>query len=362
MFALPFMSCLFSEIHRRRVSTCFLAACALATLPLRAADVFRITRENRAALPAGKEADGRIGDWLIRNDRVVAVVGDAAPERDANQMTESVQGAVLDFTTRKDNNDQLTAYYPMGYRLDVPAAVRAERVSRTDGTAELRMTRLPTPDAPCLCITTYTLADGDDCLHVRTVYENPSAAACSVETDDRLKCDNNIQCLQSDAVQPVLVLDDPWDHAAYGICSDDGKTQRPRQELNRAEFRNMLLQVYYPALSPEQKPVALAPGARLELDRALIVGPDAAHVQMIAAAYLRRLGRSGPAADLVGLRFTETAGAPIPDVFVTVAGPHGVYATSAISDGDGRVSLPWRMTPMKSLRPRWVGRPSSPLS
>jgi hypothetical protein len=45
----------------------------------------------------------------MKNDKVVAVIGQAAMGREANMRVQSVQGAVIDFTSLADNNDYLAA-------------------------------------------------------------------------------------------------------------------------------------------------------------------------------------------------------------------------------------------------------------
>src|SRR3546814_899828 len=87
-----------------------------------AGEIVRLTSKNLHLVPKGKEVDAMIGDWVIKNDKVVAVIGDIYEDREANQMVSSIQGAIIDFTSLKDNNDQLTVYYPQGARIDVPSA------------------------------------------------------------------------------------------------------------------------------------------------------------------------------------------------------------------------------------------------
>src|ERR1700748_3817444 len=87
-----------------------------------AGEIIRLTRHNLSLLPHGKEVDGMPGDWLLRDDKVVAGVGSAAFDREGNQMVSSIQGALIDFTTRSADNDQLVVYYPQGARVDVRSA------------------------------------------------------------------------------------------------------------------------------------------------------------------------------------------------------------------------------------------------
>src|SRR5688572_588346 len=70
-------------------------------------------------LPRGKEADGIIGDFVLRNDRVEAVVSGNLPRRRANMSTfygadGVTPGCLYDLTLRGSHNDQITIFCPSG--------------------------------------------------------------------------------------------------------------------------------------------------------------------------------------------------------------------------------------------------------
>ena len=76
-----------------------------------------IGRHNTDLLPKGKEADGILGDFVLRNNKVHALVSGAQPLRRANMTTDYVQvlqGCVYDLDLRGEDNDQLTAFRPGG--------------------------------------------------------------------------------------------------------------------------------------------------------------------------------------------------------------------------------------------------------
>ena len=82
-----------------------------------APEAFEIGSSNKDQLPRGKEADGIIGDYLLRNDRVEAVISGNLPLRRANMST--FYGAngitpvcLYDLTLRGTNNDQITVFTP----------------------------------------------------------------------------------------------------------------------------------------------------------------------------------------------------------------------------------------------------------
>src|SRR5205085_2125158 len=92
-----------------------LAACLwlLAAVPAGAAELAVLTNDTWDHLaPAGKEADCILGDFAFRSDRLLAVVGQPLPTRNANMTIRQVGGAVIDLTLADRPNDQLGAFFP----------------------------------------------------------------------------------------------------------------------------------------------------------------------------------------------------------------------------------------------------------
>ncbi|MFO0899978.1 MAG: hypothetical protein U0836_21305 [Pirellulales bacterium] len=93
-----------------------------------AADLVVLSAENWDAFaPAGKEVDAIYGDLVLRNDQVVAVIGQPVETRHANLAVRFVGGAVIDFTPRAAQNDQLAAFYPGGGSYVLAAATSRRR-------------------------------------------------------------------------------------------------------------------------------------------------------------------------------------------------------------------------------------------
>ncbi|MEX2580820.1 MAG: CehA/McbA family metallohydrolase [Verrucomicrobiales bacterium] len=72
-------------------------------------------------LPGGKEADGIVGDFVLRNDRVEVVVSGDLPLRRPNMSAfygddNHTPGCLYDLTLRDANNDQITIFTPSGQR------------------------------------------------------------------------------------------------------------------------------------------------------------------------------------------------------------------------------------------------------
>lgn len=90
------------------------------TLPLRSAEVFEASLGREAELPQGKEADGIRGDFVLRSDKVEAVISQNAPNRRANMSTfygedGVTPGCLYDLTLRGAANDQLVVFGPCGH-------------------------------------------------------------------------------------------------------------------------------------------------------------------------------------------------------------------------------------------------------
>src|SRR5262245_7380252 len=65
-------------------------------------------------VPEGKEVDAIYGDFILRHDKIVAVIAQAIPTRNANMTVRNVGGCLIDLTLRDRPNDQLSAFYPHG--------------------------------------------------------------------------------------------------------------------------------------------------------------------------------------------------------------------------------------------------------
>jgi len=80
-----------------------------------AVEAVEIQLANRDLLPGGKEADGILGDFILRNNRIHALISGAQPLRRANMRTENnfvTQGCLYDLDLRGAHNDQITAFRP----------------------------------------------------------------------------------------------------------------------------------------------------------------------------------------------------------------------------------------------------------
>ena len=95
----------------------FLSILALASPLWGKVEVFEISKDNVNLLPEGKEADGIIGDFVIRNKAIECVIGGSAANRKANMgafwgADGVTPGCLYDLCLRGSKNDQLTIFSP----------------------------------------------------------------------------------------------------------------------------------------------------------------------------------------------------------------------------------------------------------
>jgi len=82
-------------------------------------EVFEVSSANTSELPKGKEADGIIGDFVLRNDHVEALISGNLPNRKANMgvmYDAPTPGCLYDLCLRGSDNDQLTYLGPGSLR------------------------------------------------------------------------------------------------------------------------------------------------------------------------------------------------------------------------------------------------------
>ena len=105
--------------NMKKTSALIGLASLIAATAMAAPEAFEIGPDNTDQLPRGKEADGIIGDFVLRNDKVEAVISHNAHLRRANMSTfygdnGVTPGCLYDLTLRGSNNDQITVFTPSG--------------------------------------------------------------------------------------------------------------------------------------------------------------------------------------------------------------------------------------------------------
>ncbi len=252
------------------IATRFLLACVL-LVPLverflclercLGAEIIRITADNYdSVVPVGKEVDAIIGDWVIRNGRLVAVIAQPAEWRHANLTIRNVGGCLLDLTVRGAENDQLGVLMPLGNRYvyrrasgndgrswieiaaddvvtpvdpnapDAAVAVDGNRVElrfRSNGAADGSYCRL-----------TYRLDDRASELEIETLVVNPTGTEIRVPLRDAMRADrtfaDGIDSAGTTAASPVFWVQDASFRQAYAVRAEG-------YEPNKAEGRGPIV-------------------------------------------------------------------------------------------------------------------------
>jgi hypothetical protein len=211
------------------VGFAFLAV-VLTGLPAPAAELVKLTPENwDEYVPEGKEVDCIYGDFVLRNDRITAVIAQPIAGRNANMTVQNVRGAIIDLTLRDRPNDQLSAFYPGAARY--PLEWRGARTeAKTSGDAKQYTTTLKgmnvkvtlgagaAENQPAVAVE-YELSDGSPAVIVATTYENPYDRPLEVELTDSLRADRSFT-MNSDRDRNVFfVYDEAWGQA-YGFTAE----------------------------------------------------------------------------------------------------------------------------------------------
>jgi hypothetical protein len=156
----------------------------LLAAPLSAAEVFEAALGREAELPKGKEADGILGDFVLRSDKVEAVISHNAPNRRANMSTfygeDGVSpGCLYDLTLRGANNDQLVAYGPCGH--GSVSYVKIANV-KEDGAAAVESVTTAAKNGGVFKRHEYRVKDGVQGIFITTVLRNESDKPQKVNT------------------------------------------------------------------------------------------------------------------------------------------------------------------------------------
>lgn len=289
-----------------------LALCFTLTRALAAPEAFEVGLAQKDQLPGGKEADGIIGDFILRNDKVEAVISGNLPLRRANMSTfygsEGITpGCVYDLTLRGANNDQLTYFGPAAQQGSV-SWVRVVKDGR-DGEAVIETVVTGANHGGVARYHTYTLRDGWPGLRITTTIVNESAEPKKIDLAGRVT-----NFLRTGIAQGINWVDaiDPADKAGYAY----GNLSAPENYGTGKDY-------------------TLAPGASATVVRFLAVGPSP------VAALGEVVRQRGQAAGEVSGVLRDAKGAPATtaQVLVRSAGPNDQNFGVAHPDAQGRVAF-----------------------
>ena len=302
--------------------------------PALAVEVAEITPANHDALaPAGKEADWIFGDYVLRNDKITAVIAKPIQSRNANMTVRNVAGALIDLTFRHRPSDQLSCFYPGG--AEIPIRFLKHRVA--DNKATVTVSSDWRDDQPEMRVD-YMLREGEEFITVVSTFSNPHAEAITFPLRDSVRADRGF----THAVQDSLyVCEDLRWRQAYGI-SVQNHTIKPRGDT--LDNGRPMLDYFH----GESATVTLEPGESYQLTRRLIPAESAMSVKSLAAGDTIRVAVS--VTDLSGFvskaavkvtRGDEVVGMALtPEIGpLLVHLPGGEYQFEATGLGRGSVAL-----------------------
>lgn len=306
-------------------------------------------------VPKGKEVDAIYGDFVLRNDRIVAVIANPVRGRNANMTVKEVGGSIIDLTVRGNPNDQLSAYYPgarrFPYQLDSVLAkghVSAEPRGAAEGdsmvlrvtdgklsptveivrgdTVQLSLMAPATEDRPMVRLT-YTLQNGWPAVEIRSEFFNSGSTAIPLTLVDDFRADRTFTTASPGPAPLVWFYDRSWGQA-YAVLSSSlpmrlsGSPADPRV----IEF-----------LKDSSPTVQLAPGNSIQLTRSVVPGPDLVSVKAAAA----RITNANPDLTIHQIELKDSAGRGIADADLLINAGGELYGNARTgSDGTASLELP----------------------
>ncbi len=251
-----------------------------------APEAFEVGPKDTNKLPKGKEADGIIGDFVLRNDKVEALVSCNAPLRRANMSTfygadGITPGCLYDLTLRGADNDQLVVFTPSGQQGRV-SWVRIAKDGK-DGEAVVETVVTAANNNGLYKRHEYRLRDGWQGLLITTTYRNEGKESRKGTVEDRWT-----KFASTGTAGEITWADaeDPADKAGYAYAWE-ASDKAPTKE------------------------VELKPGAEISFARFLAVGTSPAEALGVVAA---RRGAAGTVAGSV----TDASGKAITTATIAV--------------------------------------------
>ena len=292
----------------------------------RAAEIIRLSEATwDNASPHGKEVDCIYGDWVMRNDQIVAVIADAVAGRNANMTVRNVRGAVIDLTLRKQPNDQLSAYYPLNaqYEFSGPLNVDGSPTSATtsQGDQVTLLFRGPAADGHSSADVLYELASDAPWLKITTRVTNTSEQPLELKLSDAIRADGEFEFGQLAETGLFWAGDHYW-RQTYGALLAGTDWQFVTSSLKRGDRPELKLA----PKNGQEEP--LAPKETREIVRYLF--PSVSTVDAVATA---RQFRKLPLAELV-LTVSDASGA-IDGAEVSLKSATGEVYAKAHTDPQG---------------------------
>ena len=205
------------------VALIVLAAARVSAKP----EAIEIGPHNKDLLPGGKEADGIVGDFLLRNDMVEAVISHNAPLRRANMSTfygaaGVTPGCLYDLTLHGQNNDQITIFCP-SYQQGPVSYVRIANSGPEEAAVETVVTAAKNDGVFKRHL--YRLRDGWQGVLVVTTIRNEGDKPVTMRADDRWT-NFRVGGVAFDGIMWADAID-PADKAGYAYAGISPEGNKP---------------------------------------------------------------------------------------------------------------------------------------
>ncbi len=318
------------------------------------AEIAVLTESDYGALaPAGKEVDAILGDYVLRNDRIVAVVAYPSPGRHANMYVTRVGFGLIDLTTREDPRDLLTVFRPGGdifecERPEASAAAEGEELAAGDPAAGgilsgERVSLSCSAEVDSLRVThAYELRTGEPFLTVTTTLTNPTADRRGTELGDALRAEGPSFGKVADGIVGLVWAYDRWFGQAYGVWGDGLKARVVSDE--RATVIRWI--------GPDEEFPMLEPGQTVRFTRRIMPAADTFAIRAVEAVLMGRSLRR------IEIRTLDAGRRPAPFADVALVAGGELFAEGRTGadgrleivapDGDSRVEGSWLGYPARS--------------
>ena len=235
-------------------------------------DAQQITESNYDQLvPAGKEVDAIYGDYVIANEKMMAVI--AAPKftRHANMTVRYVGGCLIDFAAKESQSDQLSAFYPGRTQF------RYRDAEVTDSGISMISTG---SDSKPECKVTYKPLDGYSAIKITSTFTNTTASDWTLRLEDSLRIDSRNEDIErsKNGTADLFYSHDIYWQQAYAVVAEGYKLR-----INATTRESRL------NYEPENgQPVIMQPGQSFTFIRIAIVGRNLPEVRTMAAELLKQ--------------------------------------------------------------------------
>lgn len=309
----------------------------------KAGEIIQITEATRHLVPNGKSHDAIDGDWIMKNDKVIAVIGNAALGREANMRAQSVQGAVIDFTSLADNNDYLVAYYPQGSpgpdsrSNPVMFADKIVVIKEKGNEIILQAVRHATKAYPYQSVTEYVLREGEDFLRVHTTFSNPGNKKVVVPVEDVIRLDQDITDASAIGTHHLAFIYNKWYDAAYGLYHPAGVYVPGAPKTGHDPGVGMPVLAYRRNGAVDtSRTVVLNPKQNIRLTRYLMFGKDVVTIQKSISA-LENKRKTSPGTTVT---IQDSNKKPVEKVFLEILNDRKERVSFGITDRQGNIEVP----------------------